>query len=234
MLLRKLILSAGACGVLTLFAASLGAGEPSASGKKRLTAADCERLVRQLVNPAKPPFKGEYTFPEKLDLTAIEDKQEKIRKAYNSLSDNIEVSLPVLVKHTDDDRFSYVYEDIGTSGVITKASVGWACYQIIEAHVEVYSKHVTKTDSASIPRCPSFLLEECGGIDKWWEGRQKKTLAELQLEGVEWALRLEKPRLFKSNEEWAEAKKSLEKMAQRLRSRKKPIEVEAHIAFFGK
>jgi hypothetical protein len=221
-------------GILAVIALSTDAGERPHSTKKRITAAECERLVTQLINPNKPPFKGDYyTFPEKLDLRKIAKQQEKICGAYDSLSDNIEASLPILVEHVGDDRFSYVYEDVGTSGVITKASVGEACRQIIEAHVEVYRQEVTRTDFASIPRCPSFI-GACGGVKKWWKSWKEKTLAELQVEGIEWARQLNKPRLFESEEEWTKAKKSLGKMAADIRASNKPIKVEDHLFPLGK
>src|SRR5262249_349738 len=168
--------------------------------------------------------------PRNLDNKALR----KIKVAYDKLSANIEVGLPILTKHVDDDRFSYVYEDVGTSGAFVKASVGVACSRIIEAHVEAYCRHVTRTDFAAIPRCPSFIHDECGGIDKWWKPRKKKTLAELQLEGIEWVLRQRKPRLFKSEREWTRAKESLKAMAKEIRNSGKPIKVKHEVQFFGK
>ncbi len=218
-----------AVGMLAAIVAFLDAGDPTSSNKKRLTAADCERLVRQLANPNKPPFKEAYVFPHKLDARKIMKQQEKIREAYNTLSDNFELSLPILVKHTDDGRFSYVHEDVGTSGVIVKASVGKACYRMIKSHVEVYRREVTRPDFAFIPRCPSFIMEECRGVKKWWKGREKKTLAELQLEGIEWALKLKKPEHFESDDEWTKAKKALRKMAADIRASNKPLKVEDHL-----
>jgi hypothetical protein len=231
---RTLYHTLATVGILAAYATSIPAGEKAGSTRKRLTASQCERLVKQLVYPGKPPFKEEYVFPEKINENAILAKQRKVKAAYDKLSDSIETALPILVKHADDDRLSYVYEDVGTSGVITKAPVGFACYLIVEAHVEVYRRHVERPDFASIPRCPAFINDACGGIDKWWKTRKEKTLAELQLEGIEWALRLEKPKLFKSNEEWAKAKKALKKMAEGIRASKRPILVKHHVNFFGK
>jgi hypothetical protein len=232
MLACRTILSLGALAILT-FATSSDAGEKPSPTRKCLTTAQCERLVKQLVYPGKPPFKGRYVFPEQVDQEAISARQEKIKSAHDRLSDNIEVALPILVKHTGDDRFSYVFEDVGTSGVIVKTSVGHACYGIITAHVEVYRRHVTRRDFSEIPRCPSFI-DACGGLDRWWKTRKDRTLAELQLEGIEWALRQKKPKLFKSAEEWAKAKKDLEKMARGIRAANKPILVKHHVSFFGK
>jgi hypothetical protein len=218
---------------LTAFALRADAGEKVSSTTKRLTRAPCEQLIRQLVYPGKPPFKKAYVFPEELDEATIRAKQSKVEAAYDKLSANVETALPVLVKYARDERFSYVYEDAGTSGVYVKATVGYACWKIIEAHVEVYRREVTRSDFASISRCPSFI-GACGGVDKWWKSRKDKSLAELQLEGIEWALRQEKPKLFESDQDWAQAKKALEKMATSIRTSNKPILIEHHIHTFGR
>jgi hypothetical protein len=227
--------------VLAVGGVSLRAGEKQQRGgtdrkasdkKARLTPEECERLVEQLVNPGKPPFTEDYVLepPKNLDEKALE----KIRAAYGKLSANIEVALPILVKHVNDARFSYVYEDVGTSGAFVKADVGFACRRIIRAHVEVYSRHVTIYYVEGRSRCRSFIYDECGGIDKWWKRRQNNTLAELQLEGIEWNLRLKKPQYFKSERDWVRAKESLEKMAKEIRDSKKPIKVKHEVHFFGK
>lgn len=229
MFANRRIQSLAALSILVAMSLSMDAGERPRSSKKRITAEECERLVKQLVNPNKPPFKEHYAFPWELDYGKIRKQQEKIREAYDRLSDNFEVSLPILVKHVDDDRFSYVYEDVGTSGVVVKASVGKACNRIIKAHVEVYRREVTRPDFAFIPRCPNFIIDECGGVKKWWKSRKNKTLAELQLEGIEWARRLKKPRLFESDKEWDKAKKALRKMTADIRTSNKPIKVEDHL-----
>jgi len=58
-------------------------------------------------------------------------------------------------------------------------------------------------------------------------------LADLQLEGIEWALRQPKPDYF-SRREWATAKKSLKRLAGQIRESKKPIRVEHKVQFFSK
>jgi hypothetical protein len=231
---RRTVLAFAVLGILAAFTTRTDAGERVGPSRQRLTASECEKLVKDLAYPGKPPFKEDYVFPGKLDEAAMEGKQKKIKAAYDQLSDNIEVALPILVKHSDDERLSYVFEDTGTSGVYAKASVGDACRRIIEAHVEVYRRHATRLDFASVPRCPSFINDHCGGINKWWKRRKDRTLADLQLEGIEWALRQKKPRLFESKREWAEAKKALEKMAEGIRASGKPILVEHHAQFFSK
>jgi hypothetical protein len=226
-------LSLGALAVLAAFAALVRAGEHAGPATSHLAASECDQLVKELVYPGKPPFKGAYVFPEKLDLRTVRAKQKRVKAAYDRLSDNIDVALPVLVEHADDNRLSYVFEDVGTSGVITKASVGWACCEIVEAHVEVYRRHLTRLDFASSPRSPSFIAA-CGGIRRWWKARKGKPLAELQLETAEWASRQGRPKLFESDEEWEETRRAVQKMAADIRVSGRPILVEHHVDFFGK
>lgn len=222
--------------ILALGGVSLRAGETpkpgapidrKASAKKaRLTPEECERLVEKLVNPDKPPFTKNYVLdlPKGIDANTLNFRQEKVKLAYDKLSANIEDALPILAKHINDKRFSYVYTQ-PRSGVYLTASVGEACSEIILAHVEVYHRHV-ETIVVDYSSSLYFINDRCGGIDKWWKTRQKKTLAELQLEGIEWVLRHKKPDYFKSKRGWARAKNALKKMARKIRDSGKPIKVE--------
>jgi hypothetical protein len=227
-------LSLGVFAILPAFATSIDAKDGQVSKEKRITAAECERLVKQLISPYKPPFTKTYVheLPKGLEEDVLYERQKKIEAAYNKLSKNIEVALPILAKHLDDDRFSYVYE-VGPSAVYQTMSVGGACARIIYAHVEVYQEHVTTWDGEK-RHSLWFIFDHCGGIDKWWKRRKGKTLAELQLEGIEWALRQKKPKHFESDKEWAKAKKSLEKMAKEIRASKKPIKLKHEVEFFSK
>jgi hypothetical protein len=99
--------------------------------------------------------------------------------------------------------------------------------------VEVYRPKVT-TVSGEIPRCALWFIDNaCGGVKKWWKGRKGKPLAELQLEGIEWALRQKRPENFDSEKQWAQAKEALRKMARDIRASKKPIKVEHGFSFCG-
>jgi len=205
-----------------------GGTDRKASDKKtRLTPEECERLVEQLVNPGKPPFtgKGMPVLPKGVSVDTIEEKQKKVKPAYDKLSANIEVALPVLAKHANDERFSYVYIQ-PISGVYKTESVGGACSTIIHEHVEVYHQHTSRPrDDEGRSSSLYFIFNGCGGVDKWWKDRKHKTLAELQLEGIEWVLRQKKPEYFKSERDWARAKTALEKMAKEIRDSGKPIKV---------
>jgi hypothetical protein len=196
--------------------------------KHQLTAADCERLVNQLVNPNEPPFQGKV-FDPPANLKGGD--QTPMQQAYDRLSDNIEAALPVLVKHAHDGRFSYVHEDFYSGACIT-ADVGDACREIIEAHVEVYQPCIERTLDG-IPQSLSFIDDACGGTAKWWKARQGRSLAELQLEACEWVLRHKKPSYFTSGKAWTRALKRVKKLVRRIRESKQPILREHHVQFFS-
>src|SRR5262249_35821928 len=152
-------------------------------------------------------------LPKGVKASTLREKQEQVKLAYDKLSANIEDALPILAKHVNDKRFSYVYIQ-PRSGVYLTASVGEACSDIILAHVEAYHRHVEKV-VVDKELSLHFIFDGCGGMERWWKTRKKKALAELQLEGIEWVLRQKKPDYFKSGREWARAKESLKKMAKR-------------------
>jgi hypothetical protein len=207
--------------LLAALAATVNAEEKPDPATKPLTAEQCEKLVEQLVNPGKPPFDKLYVdeLPKGVTIKSLVEGQKEIRAAYNELSDNIEAALPVLVNRVSDKRFSYVYES--GSGYYVKATVGYACRQIVTAHVEIYRKHATGV-VLTAPQCMHFIDDECGGFEKWWKDREGKSLAELQLEGIVWAMSQEKPGYF-TERQWAAAKKALEQMAKEIRVSKKPV-----------
>src|SRR5262249_12636693 len=64
---------------LLAVAASVSAGGKHDSSTKRLTAAQCERLVRQLVNSGKPPFTDDYVLdlPRGVSESSLLEKQER-------------------------------------------------------------------------------------------------------------------------------------------------------------
>ncbi len=196
----------------------------------RITAADCEQLVAELVNPGRPPFKRSYVFDEDLkNQDEIRARQKKVEAAYARLSDGIEVSLPVLMKHIGDEPFSHV-ADNPFSGSIIKVSVGGACADIVREHVEVYHGHTEGLEAGDRPTSLWFI-SDCGGMEKWWQSRKGKPLAELQLEAIEWVLRHERPK-YKSEKEWAESRRALEDIARAIRTSRTPIVVLGRVHLF--
>lgn len=155
--------------LIAIFFATLGiaADEPETRAKP-LTPAQCERLVEQLANPNEKPFDNYVRrLPVGLSESTLFDRQRPIASAYNELSTNIEASLPILMEHVSDKRFSYVYEDF--AGGYECMTIGGACTEIIVEHVDAYRKAVTKYDREGRSRSLSFINHECGGIAKWWK-----------------------------------------------------------------
>src|SRR5262245_54811468 len=115
-------------GLLVLVVA--GRADEAGDKKARLTPEECERLVKQLVNPGKPPFAEPYVhkLPKGLSESILYEKQKRIAAAYDKLSANIEDALPIIAKHVNDERFSYVHELFytgnGGSGVIIWSMFG--------------------------------------------------------------------------------------------------------------
>jgi hypothetical protein len=194
----------------------------------QLTEQQCEALVEQLVNPKEKPYlkKRPDDPPEGFDARA----QAPIKAAHDQFSANIEDAFPTLIKHIDDKRFSYVCEE-PINGVLKTRSVGNACYKILSAHVEVWHQHTTKPRDEEGRQ--SFLHPKAGEFD-WRENWQGKTLAQLQYEGIDWAVRQPKPDHFKSEAEWARAVKALQQMAREIRDSKRPIKVEHTLDLFPK
>lgn len=218
-----------------VLSASAVAGDQVRDKPKPLTAQECERLVQQLANPKPQPFAKSYVLrlPPGVSTAELARTQAPIAAAYDQLSANIETSLPVLMAHLDDERFSFVRQD-GISGVYMCTTVGGACSVIVDEHVMIYSAPVTKADSDGRRKSLWYLYDEFDGdLAKWWKGREKKTLAELQLEPIDWALKQPQPKYF-SAKEWKDAQAKLEQMAKQIRSTNRPIEVVHQVSFFGK
>ena len=222
-----------ACTLIVMTGWCVTAGEPKIAAKP-LTIVECKQLVEQLANPNKPPFTELYVreLPKGVRETDLNDSQKPIAAAYNLLSANIEVALPVLLANCDDKRFSYVYE-VGISAVYKCETVGGACSRIIGAHIDVCSNVVTKYNAEGRSKSLQFNYDKAGGYEKWWKDRDGWNVRELQLGLIELALRQPQPDFF-SAREWATAKKELNRLAKQIRDTKRPIPVEHKVQFFSK
>jgi hypothetical protein len=195
----------------------------------------CVALIEQLANPDKPPFSKKHAnfLPKGVAESSLEKSQRPMREAYNALSDNIEVALPLLVKHCKDERFSCVYED-KISGTFNRLSVADACRAILTAHVDVFQQAVAKpSDGEGRKYRMRFDYPPTGDFDKWWEDRKTSSLADLQLERIEWAANQPQPEYFTAGE-WTAARKSLQKMADEIKQSKRPLPVKHTLTFFSK
>ena len=211
----------------------LAADEPKVLPKK-LTVEECQKRIDQLANPEPKPktLCGKTAFGQPKGADAFIRRQRPIEAAYDELSVNVEVALPLLVKHAGDDRFSYVYED-GISAYYTCMTVGDACRQIIEHHVEVCRPHVRKAvDNEGRSRSLSFI-QECGGVAEWWQPRREMSLMELQLDCIKWARSPKRPDFF-NDQEWQSSKRALAEMAAKIRESKQPLLIKHSVQFVPK
>jgi hypothetical protein len=162
-------------------------------------------LVAQLVSPNKPPVTandrdGYVRFPPDYDKEA----QARVNEARKTLSDNFEEALPYLVEALDDQR--YCMTIIWAERFFDNHSVGQTCREVIASHIEVYREKL-----AFIGAHHSHVYDY--PISKeWWRGRQERTVADLQLEAIDWAIAKRQ-----SDEIWTEKRESGIRALRKLR-----------------
>lgn len=211
----------------------LGAKEPRGKSQP-VTVAECERLVEQLANPDPPPFTERYVrrLPKGLSEASLFKSQKPIADAYDALNENIEVALPVLIAHMDDKRFSHVYDEAVSGPSYMCRSVGATCAMLAFDHIDVDLPAITKQDSDGGMRT-SFTDESRADFDAWWRERKGRPLSEIQLEGIERAIRHAQPDYF-TPQEWDAAQQKLRSLAAQIRETGKPIPVESRLRFFSR
>lgn len=142
------------------------------------------KLVEQLASPNKRPEKGFekgdsfVRFPKGYDREA----QERIATVRKTLADNIEEALPALIAALDDKRYCMTtrWQEGDT---YFNESVGSVCEGIIASHLEVYF------DCFSFSGPTRFNSYRYNVISKeWYSDRQDKSLVELQIEAIDWAI----------------------------------------------
>lgn len=220
------------CVILFVTFTDLGAKEPRGKSLP-VTVAECERLVEQLANPSPPPFTERYVrrLPKGLSEAGFYKSQKPIADAYDTLSENIEVSLPVLIAHRRDERFSHVYDEAFSGPSYMCRSVGSTCAMLAFDHIDVHVPVITGQDANGRPTW--FSIESRNDFQQWWQARKGKTLAELQLEGIEKAIRHAQPDYF-TPQEWEAAQQKLRSLAAQIRETGKPIPVEHGLRFFSR
>lgn len=190
--------------------------------------AQCDAWVQQLANRSKRPFeKYVHKPPKNIDRKALAE----VKAAYDKLSIHFADSLPSLIGGLSDERYSY-YQEVPSNGVFECHNVGGACGKIIHENIEVYRRHLYSLDRTQVPRTVHFL-SEMGGIEKWYASRKDKSLFELQLEAVNWALS-QPPDDRVERSEWDSAVVSLRKFRDELVQGKKPFDPKHRLWFEGK
>jgi hypothetical protein len=191
-----------------------------------------DEWVEQLAspNPAPTIIRGErddvkFIYSPNYDHQA----QKRVGEAWDTLIAKNDEALPYLVKHFQDDRYSFTEKRAGHGG--SNLSVGFICQIIFESQIEVYESHVPYEDRWK----PHFVagLGAPQGLqpkvfDPWWSKHQHKNLHTLQIEAVTWAIEHEQSRSNLSENEKLLIRTSLNSMLERLKSSEKPICVNRH------
>jgi hypothetical protein len=138
-------------------------------------------LVKQLVSPNAEPSRnssGQLKYPNRYDASV----QQKISDARHELQDHIEEALPYLVEALDDKRYCMTIIWAEGDGVYNR-SVGQICREIIESHLEVYRGKIPVRSPHHWHRYDYEPISK-----QWWEARNDKSLVDLQVEAVDWAI----------------------------------------------
>jgi len=195
---------------------------------ERPSRAQCDAWVQQLANRSERPF-DRYVLepPRNVDRKALAE----VKAAYDKLSIHFSDALPSLIGGLSDKRYSY-YQEVPSNGAFECHDVGDACYDIISAHIEVYRRHLYVLDRTQVPRTVHFL-SEMGGAGKWHHARQDRSLFDLQLEAVDWALR-QPPDDRVKRSDWDNAVAELRRFRDDFAKGKKPFDPMNRLWFVGK
>jgi hypothetical protein len=179
---------------------------------------DYGELVRIFVSPnEKPTAQGgaepSAKFPAGYDVKA----QERIAAARQKLHDNFERALPFLIDAIDDSRYCMTINWAGGDAYYNY-SVGQVCRDVIASQLEVYRDRIGFSGPLH------WHQYNYGPIDRqWWVARKGRSLAELQIEAVDWAIKRRKAEpKDEVGEERADEIANLQKLRNEIARSKKP------------
>jgi hypothetical protein len=144
-------------------------------------------IITALASPnAKPVTRnranGHVTFPDGYDVAA----QNRINAARKKLYANCEDALPYLIEALDDDRYCMTI-NWAEGDAFYNWDVGDISREIIENRLEVYRDLIRFSGPSHWNRYRYRPISK-----EWWEARRKKSLAELQIEAIDWAIEVRK------------------------------------------
>lgn len=175
----------GACLLLSISYRALADGPSKDELKKKYRG-----LIEQLASPNEEPVTrnrayGTVKFPPGYDVKA----QNRISDVRKILQNNIEEALPYLIKAQDDDRYCMTI-DWAEGDAYYNYSVGSICENIIASQLEVYREKIG-FDSPQ-----HWNRYNYGPYTKEWRKKRKgDSLAELQVEAIDWAIEKRKDEL---------------------------------------
>ena len=136
--------------------------------------AEIRGWIDQLANKSAP---RKHSTPS--DRLSKEEKSslEPVREAFRKLTQHFLVSLPYLVEHLNDKRFSYPREH-PTSGVFYDQNVGHACHAIIQGKT-------LQTDLSFIDDRGIGVWVELPLNKDWYNDVSKMNLFEMQVDAID-------------------------------------------------
>lgn len=147
------------------------------------TATKYRDLVKQLVSPnTKPKVLGGDKWRVKLPKDYDVAAQQRIDAARTEIHEHIEEALPHLVEALDDNRYCMTVRDSKLNSVYN-ASVQIICRRIIASHLQIYKRKIRLSGLAH-----SDYYNYGPFTKEWLAKRKHRTLVELQLEAINWAI----------------------------------------------
>lgn len=167
--------------------------------------AEINSLIHQLASTLPPTVKdGDWgNGPFFRDLETLEGRDaERVHRAKERLKEFGVVAFPQLIAARDDPRFSYS----ASYAAWVNHSVGEACYFIIESQVDFYGYgYKARKGSDGQPHSKLRFMwtnyHEKKQLETWLAERKGKSLAELQIEALEWTIAQEQTAGFSDKEQ---------------------------------
>lgn len=167
---------------------------------------EVDSLIRQLRSPNKDPNRTSspfVRFPEDYDHVA----QKKVTEAVAELKSLGKAAFPILIEHANDSEYS----QSRSIAILSSASVGQACYDIIQHQVDPSPfnyKNRKGSDGKEHGFHRSYFGKYWKGaqsrrvvLELWWKDNQGKSLLDMQIEALESAIADEEAIGFPSTRE---------------------------------
>ncbi len=179
MLSKTLFVLLGFC-VMVLSARVGQCEEPEPASK---TLEKYRKLVQQLASPNKEPVitnrsQGSAEFPADYDRTA----QVRINEARKVLYENFEEAFPALVEAMDNGGYCMTINWADGDAYYNRW-VGSICKEIIASHLEVYRDKLGPMTKIRWQHYNYKVISK-----EWGIARKDRSLVELQVEAIDWAI----------------------------------------------
>lgn len=188
------------------------AGATAAQETKPRSDAQIREWIDQLANARAP---RRYASPS--DRLSKEERKslEPVEEAFRQLTRNFRESIPILIEHLHDTRFSYPREH-PTSGVFYNQTVGDACHAIIQG--KVLLNGLSFIDSRDIGVWVELPID-----NDWYHDVSKMTLYEMQIDAIDRMLK--HPKLERVTvEQWEDGLAKLRRFREEFVRKGEPVD----------